>query len=315
MPDIPLDSSFFTSLFTHEAVSKILIILGIVLAAVVLRMIALHILIRRIEDVRVRYLWQKTVSYGVTFLAFFLILWLIFQHVNDMATIIGFLSAGIAIALRDVFTNFAGWVFITWVRPFRVSDRIQVGAYAGDVIDISLFHTTLMEIGNWVAADQSTGRVIKIPNQMVFSQSLANYTQGFQFIWNELPILITFESNWKRAKEILLDIANRHAEHLSELAQQRVQEASRHFMIYFTKLTPTVYTSVQDSGVLLTIRYLCEPRRRRGTEQAIWEDVLAAFAICDDIDFAYPTKRFFDNSTEGKPGIRQNAPQPPGTGN
>ena len=71
-------------------------------------------------------------------------------------------------------------------------------------------------------------------------------------------------------------------------------------MIFYTKLTPTVYTAVKDSGVLLTIRYLCEPRRRRGTEEAIWEDVLTEFAKCDDIDFAYPTRRYFDNLLEGK---------------
>ena len=75
-------------------------------------------------------------------------------------------------------------------------------------------------------------------------------------------------------------------------------------MIYYSKLTPTVYTSVEDSGVLLTLRYLCEPRKRRDTEQAIWEDVLTEFSRCDDIDFAYPTQRFYDNILEGKPGTK-----------
>ena len=71
-------------------------------------------------------------------------------------------------------------------------------------------------------------------------------------------------------------------------------------MIFYTKLTPTVYTSVRESGVLLTIRYLSEPRRRRATEEVIWEEILQAFAECDDIDFAYPTTRLFNNAKEGK---------------
>jgi len=75
-------------------------------------------------------------------------------------------------------------------------------------------------------------------------------------------------------------------------------------MIFYSKLTPTVYTSVRDCGVLLTIRYLCDPRRRRSTEESIWEDILHAFADNDDIDFAYPTQRFYDNLHEGKPGAR-----------
>jgi len=62
-------------------------------------------------------------------------------------------------------------------------------------------------------------------------------------------------------------------------------------MIFYSKLTPIVYTSVEESGVLLTIRYLCEPSRRRDSKQAIWEDVLKEFAKNKDIDFAYPTHR------------------------
>ncbi len=251
---------------------------------------------------RSRYIWQKTITYLLTFFAFLIIGNLWFKGIQDISTFRGLLSAGIAIALKDVFTNFAGWIFIIWVRPFSVGDRIQISNYSGDVIDISMFHTTIMEIGNWVDADQSTGRIIRIPNELVFTQALANYSRGFQFIWNEIPVMITFESNWGMAKEILLKIANKHAAHLSETAKKRVREASRNFMIHYSKLTPTVYTSVKESGVLLTIRYLCEPRSRRGSEETIWEDILNAFAACSDIDFAYPTQRFYDNIREGKPG-------------
>jgi small-conductance mechanosensitive channel len=153
-----------------------------------------------------------------------------------------------------------------------------------------------------VDADQSTGRVIRIPNGKIFSEMLANYSKGFRYIWNEIPVLVTFESDWQKAKEILAEIAERHAAHLSEKAQRKVREASKQFMIFYEKLTPIVYTTVKDSGVLLTIRYLCHPRQRRGTEEGIWEDILAAFARHDNIDFAYPTQRFYDHRAEGPRG-------------
>jgi len=176
------------------------------------------------------------------------------------------------------------------------------------VIDLRIFQFTLLEIGNWVDADQSTGRVIHVNNGQIFGQSLANFSKGFQFIWNEIAVLVTFESDWEKAKEILTDIAVKHGEELSAAAEERVQQAARRFMIFYSKLTPTVYTSVRDCGVLLTIRYLCDPRRRRTTEQSIWEDILHAFAEHDDIDFAYPTQRFYDNRTEGKPGTKPEGP-------
>jgi small-conductance mechanosensitive channel len=170
------------------------------------------------------------------------------------------------------------------------------------VIDQRIFQFTLMEIGNWVEADQGTGRVIHIPNGKVFTDVQANYTKGFEHIWDELPVLVTFESNWQAAKQILEEALAEHAEHISEEASERIRRAARRFMIFYRKLGPIVYTSVADSGVLLTMRYLVGARQRRGTREAIWEHILAAFAKRDDIDFAYPTTRFYDNRSEGKPG-------------
>jgi small-conductance mechanosensitive channel len=111
--------------------------------------------------------------------------------------------------------------------------------------------------------------------------------------------LLTFESDWEKGKVILDKIAQKHAEHLSEYAEKRIIEASKKFMIYYKHLTPKVYTTVRDSGVLLTIRYLSDPRKRRGTENAIWEDILREFAQYPEIEFAYPTRRFFNNAIEG----------------
>jgi len=133
---------------------------------------------------------------------------------------------------------------------------------------------------------------------------LANYSQGFQYIWNEIPVLVTFESDWRKAKQLLDEIAQKHGASLSGSAAHKLREAAKKFMIFYSKLTPKVYTTVKDSGVMLTIRYLCDPRKRRGSEQDIWEEILDAFAAHDDIDFAYPTQRFYHNAGEGKPGTR-----------
>jgi small-conductance mechanosensitive channel len=225
-----------------------------------------------------------------------------FEGIRPLVTYFGLLSAGLAIALKELVANLVGWGFILWRRPFEVGDRIQIGVVAGDVIDLRIFQFTLLEIGNWVEADQSTGRIIHVNNGRVFTDHVANFTKGFQYIWNEVPVLVTFESDWKSAKDLLRGIAARHAQHLGEAAQERLQKAAQKFMIFYSKLTPTVYTSVRDCGVLLTVRYLCDPRQRRASEEQIWEDILVAFASTETIDFAYPTQRFFDNVQEGKPG-------------
>ena len=266
----------------------------------VLRQLVLLTVFRRVEDIRLRYHWRK-ISLYICFViasAVLSIIWL--KGIKSLSTFLGLFSAGMAIALKDPLMNLAGWVFIIWRKPFEAGDRIEVGNIAGDVIDLRIFQHTLMEIGNWVNSDQSTGRIIHVPNARVFTESIANYSKGFHYIWNEIPVLITFESNWQKAKLLLLEIANKDAEQLTAAAKQRVKKAAEKFMIFYSKLTPIVYTSVKDCGVLLTIRYLCEPRQRRITEQSIWEDILKKFSECQDIDFAYPTTRFYNNAAEGK---------------
>lgn len=263
--------------------------------------------ISKIDDIKVRYQWQKISLYLAVFLIIILLsnVWL--QLFGSVGTFLGLVSAGIAIALKDPLVNMVGWFFILIRQPFKVGDRIQIGKNSGDVIDIRLFQFSLNEIANWVDADQSTGRIIHIPNGVVFTEPQANYTAGFQYIWHEIPVLVTFESNWKKAKQILTDVVDHHAVMLSNEAEKQIKEAAKRFLIFYSKLTPIVYTSVQDSGVLLTLRYMCNPRERRLTSEKIWEDVLERFSKCDDIDFAYPTQRFYNNSIEGKSGTKPEA--------
>ena len=274
----------------------------IILVIFVARGITLRVMRSRVSDVRTRYSWRKTITYFSVVLALILVGRIWFRGLQDIATFLGLVTAGLAIAFRDPIVNLGGWLFIIWRRPFVVGDRIEVDGHAGDVIDQRIFQFIILEIGNWVDADQSTGRLINIPNGVVFRDPIANYTRGMQFIWNEIGVLVTFESDWKKAKEILLEIIEGHAREAVEEAEQQMLKASRQYMIFYSTLTPTVYTAVKASGVMLTMRYLCHPRRRRGTAQGIWEDVLTRFAEHPDIVFAYPTTRYYDNIAEGKPG-------------
>lgn len=275
----------------------------------VLRWVVSRTLIQRISNSRTRYQWGKTLDY-LFYIIGFLFIWPIwFSGIQSIATYLGLLSAGLAIALKDPIVNLIGWVFIFWRRTFEVGDRIQIGNYAGDVVDVRFFQFSLMEIGNWVDADQSTGRILHLPNGMVFTSVLANYTKGSQYIWNEIPVLITFESDWEKAKSILGEIARKHADKMVANAEASFREAARQYLIQYDKLGSTVYTSVKDSGILLTIRYLCEPRKRRDSTQFVWESILHAFKEHNDIDFAYPTQRFYNNVVEGKPGAK---PEPIG---
>jgi small-conductance mechanosensitive channel len=291
---------------------KLFVTLAVVAGLWGLHRLVLAAVYRRVTDPWSRYRWRKGSTYVLMSVGVLVVGRMWFAGVQALATFLGLLSAGLAIALKDPVSNLAGWAFIVWRRPFEVGDRIEIGAHAGDVIDLGLFQFTLNEIGAWADADQSSGRIIHVPNGKVFTEPVANYDKGFPYIWHEVPVVVTFESDWKKAKQILTRIAFKHAEHLTAQAEQELLTASRQYLINYKKLTPIVYTKAVDSGVQLTIRYLIEPRKRRGSEHAIWEDILTEFAACPDVDLAYHTVRSFKNTEEGKVTLRAAPASTPG---
>ena len=167
----------------------------VIIILFVLRRALLAVVSRRVEDPTSRYRWAKTSAYTASLIGLAVVIQIWFIALRSLSTFLGLLSAGLAIALRDLVADFAGWLFILFRRPFDLGDRIQIGSHAGDVIDRRIFQFSIMEIGNWVGADQSTGRVIHIPNQRVFLEPLANYSAGFPYLWNELKVLVTLESD------------------------------------------------------------------------------------------------------------------------
>lgn len=249
------------------------------------------ILYKNVKDNKKYYSAKQKINYitGFTILLIIIVIWL--DSVDNLTTYIGLLSAGIAIALKEIFTNIAGWMFIEVRKPFEVGHRIMIGNQKGDVIDTRLFQFSLMEISEYDQGEQSTGRIVDVPNSFVFLYPTINYTKGFEYIWNEVKVIFTFESNWKKAKTMLLDIGNKDTDFTTEKVSKQIKNASKKYMIHYNKLTPIVYTDVKESGVQLTLRYLCEPKHRRNTTNKIWEHVLMMVEEHADIDLAYPTRR------------------------
>jgi small-conductance mechanosensitive channel len=289
----------FTGL-VPEIQNKILISLSAIVILWLLRFLIKRIIWNKTQTVETRYHWRKTTGYVYMFLVFLVLFRVWFNPNWDIVNIVALVAAAVILSLQDLIRSLAGWFALVWMRPFQVGDRIQIdNGITGDVIDIRVFKFSLNEVGNWVHADQSTGRVMHVPNSVILDKTIINFTETFPYIWIELPVLITFESNWQDAKVILQKIAEEHSHKISGNAQSKIKDASRHYMIYYNKLTPIVYTSLDSCGVLLTMRLLVEPHKRRNCEHDIWENVLVEFAQHKDIDFAYPTQRFYNSLAEG----------------
>lgn len=291
--------NFFDSISISETTLKKLLLSAVLFVILTfIKLLSNYIIRKRVKDDVKFYRWNRVTLYIYSALCIILIGSVWIKGISSITTFLGLASAGIAIAMHDTIANLAGWVFIVSQKPFKTGDRIEVNGIIGDVIDVRVLQFSMVECGNWVDADQSTGRIIHIPNNKALRDPIANYEIGFKYIWNEIPVLLTFESDWKIAKKILEKVAADNVLHLSEGAQQQIKKAAKRYMIFYDKLTPIVYTSVKESGVLLTLRYLVSPRKRRPSEHQIWETILEEFYNEKNIELAYPTRRIYDREIE-----------------
>ncbi len=249
-----------------------------------------------IQDVNQRHQLRKVVTY-VFWIAIIVAVVTLFAErlaLADIGTVLGLLAAAVTIALADVVRSLAGWIYLSSRRGVEIGSRVEVEGIKGDVIDIGLLKTTMLEVGEpLVHALQSTGRIVTVPNSLFLSGKVIASASVNPLVWQEIQILVTFESDWKRAREIIGEIAQAQYDKIVPELRAGFEKLERRYAFRLGSTAPIVYTEIEDSGVLLTLRYLTFVRRRRSTVNEISERILDAFAQEPAVDFAYPTYRIY----------------------
>jgi small-conductance mechanosensitive channel len=244
---------------------------------------------RRIPDSKARYSFRKTVQ--ALFLGTSAIIVLRIWVVDAQALLVayGLVGAGVAIALQDVFKNFAGALAIFLSGIYRVGDRIEVDSHFGDVIDLGLFYTTLLELRGWVDGDQTTGRITLLPNGEVLSSPVHNYTKDHSFLWDEFVLPITYGSNWKKAVDIIQTIVRKETAGVTEQAEREISRLQEKYYLSKRNIEPMVFVTPTDNWVALHVRYVVPARDRRILKNDLSKLVLDALLGSDDIKIASQT--------------------------
>ena len=230
--------------------------------------------------------------------------------IRDFGIFLGIVGAGLALSLQETLVCIAGWLLFVVRRPYDIGDRIEIDNKIGDVIGVSVFQTTMLEVGNWIKAEQSSGRMLIIPNSMLIRHAIYNYGKGFPFVWDEISVIVTFESDWEEAEKLMLEKAEVEADKIAPQVETQIRKMQDRYAIRYEHLTPTIYVRIVDNGVELTLRYLCPVRERRAVTHRLSRNILGVFMNHPKIDFAYPTTRIFRNNEEGKPAT--GGPNAPG---
>ena len=221
---------------------------------------------------------KKVIAFGVVVNIILLILiWE--SKITKLMTLISFVSAALAFALRDFVYNFFAGIYINVKKPFKVEDRVEVDGIVGDVVNISSLTFDILEVSSKDNGEQSTGIMIHIPNSKVFNGGVKNYTEAFKYIWDEISVRVPIDSDIDNAKSILYDIVrnNEVVKRIPRKMKSELNSAIGEYRIYYNKLDPIIYTSIEDSCVVLTIRYLAHPKKVRNIRSDIYTKVLEAF--------------------------------------
>ena len=245
----------------------------------VIRFIIVKVYTKFVEDARKRYLYNQKVNL-ISNLIFAVIIFLILNpYMKNVITIISFASAALTLALREMITNWFAGLYIKIKKPFKVEDRIEIDSKKGDVINISDLSFEILEVGERVYGEQSTGIIVHLPNSIVFSKPIKNYNKAFKYIWNEILVEVPLDADIEKTKDVLYKIINKNeiVKRIPKKMSDQVDDVSLEYRIYYNKLKPIIYTKVVDSHVELYIRYLVHPKKNRNVENEVWLDILEAY--------------------------------------
>lgn len=238
----------------------------------------------RVEKLNRRYAWRQGVNYVVGIVGAMLLVTLWFEVFASLWTLLSLVAAALVIVSKEVLINFVASSVIVGRQLFEVGDRISIGDRAGDVIAIGPLYFSLAEIGGWVEADEPTGRIVRVPNSLVLTQTVTRYATRASLLWNEVTIELKLESDWERARAIAREIVQEVGHPLSADEVEEVRGVPEE--IVFLRTDPSVFLRVRNGKLALTLRYLCKFHKRRASEQRLWEALLARFHAEPEIHLA-----------------------------
>ena len=231
-------------------------------------------LFRYIKDSDNRYRARKFVTF-IGYITAIIVMAAIFSDkLRSLSVALGVAGAGIAFALQEVIASVAGWLAVSAGNFYKPGDRIQLGGIMGDVIDIGILRTTLMECGEWVKADLYNGRIVRVANSFVFKEPVYNYSGDFKFVWDEIIMPVKFGCDYKLSREIFQKVADEVTGDYARNAKSAWQEMVNKYRIEDARVEPMVTIRVTDNWMEFTIRYIVDYKKRRMTKDILFTRII-----------------------------------------
>ncbi len=269
-----MNTEFWKGAFSNADFWKLIHIAFGVLVILVIALLLRRTAARYISGSVERYRVRKAIALIAWLAAVLLVIAAFSNRLGTFGITLGVVGAGVALALQDVFTSVAGWATISTGNTYKTGDRIQIAGVRGDVIDIGIFRTTLMEIGQWVNGDLYKGRIVRVANNVVFKDAIYNYSADFPFVWDELTLPVKYGGDYKLAGDILDRVANQVLGEYVASAKATWISVAKKYLIDEAQIEPMVTLVANDNWVEFTLRYITDYKLRRATRHRLFTDIL-----------------------------------------
>lgn len=256
-------------------------VIWIVVILVILRLLSVFVN-RTVKDNTLRYNVKKAVRFTGYALILLIGIAIFTDNVRYFTVAIGIISAGVAFALQEVILSIAGWVTILTVGMYKPGDRIELNDVKGDVIDIGITRTTMMELGSWISNDNYTGRIIHISNGAIFKGPVKNYSADFPFLWDEINIPISYGSDVELTRKAMLESARQVLGQYAEFAKEHWQVVVKKYLIEDAMVDPTLSIELTDNWINFNLRYVVDYAKRRSTKTQLFQELLQRFNEAGD---------------------------------
>ena len=267
--------------------------LGVPLAVAVLLLLVYLAISRLVLPRRYRreelFLARRLGRYSTALVAIVVAAVFLIEDITTLATTLGLVSAALVISLQDVCASFFAWFVIMLGRKFTIGDRLEIDGVKGDVLDIQLLRTTLVEVNAWLGADQPTGRIIVIPNNLVFKTKVFNYSHGHPFIWSKIELTMTFATPASAALALFRKVlAEETREEFAE-ARRAAAALERRYGVADAEYEPRVHTRIADSGITFSLFYVTHYRQASAVGNRINRRLIAELEQRRELQLAYNT--------------------------
>ena len=280
MEILKIISDYLSNFLTIKSEYLYLILVSICIMALVnlVRFVILKLSFKKDLNPKEKYMYFKGGSALSRIIIIILLTFVWIDYLKNFMTLITFVSTAITLSIKEIIFNFFAGIYIRTSKVFSLEDRIEVNGLKGDVVNINRTGFDILEISDRENGEQSTGKIVHVPNAIVFTYPVKNYVKAFKYVWDEIKVKIPIDADITKTKKELYKIINKNSvvKNIPKKMKSEVNESSAEYRIYFNNLDPIIYVEVVDGAVEVFMRFLVHPKKQRNVENSIWLDILKA---------------------------------------